>query len=90
MATKTETNTSKAMKALKAEYSAGVREFAESAELLAYVAELDTIIQEARDLKGFYKNRLAVIASQKSRAARKARVEKALQLLEAQEAEQDV
>lgn len=79
-------NTTKAFDALKAEYALGTREFADAAELVAYVAELDVIIQEARDIKAFYKSKLAVIATQKSRVARQARVEKALQLLAEQEA----
>ncbi|KJL31900.1 hypothetical protein [Microbacterium azadirachtae] len=79
-------NTTKALEALKAEYAFGEREFADGAELVAYVAELDVIVQEARDIKGFYKNKLAVISSQKSRAARQERIEKALALLEREEA----
>lgn len=80
------TNTDRAFEALKAEYAEGTREFADAAELTAYVAELDAIVQEARDIKAFYKKKLDVIASQKSRAAKQARIAEAMALLEAKEA----
>lgn len=79
-------NTTKALTALKAEYEAGQREFADHAALTAYIAALDVIIQEARDIRGLYKGKLAVIASQKSRQVRKERVARALALLAEQEA----
>lgn len=79
-------NTTKALNALKAEYERGAREFDGPEALTAYIAELDVIAQEARDIKALYKNKLAVIASQKSRQARKERVAKALAMLAQQEA----
>lgn len=67
--------TKTALAALKAEHAAGKREFADREALTAYLADLDAIVQEVRDLKSLYKAELAVEASRRSRAKRKAEVE---------------
>lgn len=66
-------NTTRAFDALKDEYAQGPREFEDNAALIAYINELEVIAQEARDIKAFYKAKLAVLATQRSRQARKAR-----------------
>lgn len=85
MATK-QTTLVKATDLVDAELTAGPKEFGDSAELAAYIAECDALMERARDVKRLYAKQLAVIASQKSRAARKERVDRALALLAAQEA----
>lgn len=84
MATKTPNhdNISTALDALAAELGTAV----EKVELEQYLARLDSVIAAARAIKKEHAKAAAVIASQKSRAARKARVEKALALLAEQEA----
>lgn len=80
------TNARKAFDALSTEYSVGERKNLSPAELEEFVRELDVVIQEARDIKGLYKKRLAVMASQRSREARKDRIDRALALLAKEEA----
>lgn len=87
MATQKKLNVQTATDAMEAEVQGG-HQALESAELVRYVAELDRLAALVKEVKGLYKKELAVLASQKSREARKERVARALALLEAQEAEQ--
>lgn len=84
--TKTADNAQAALAALRDEASQEPREFESDAELAAYVADLDTIVELVRSIKKGHAKRLAVLASKKSRAARKERVAKAMALLAQQEA----
>ncbi len=76
--------------AVRKELEAGPRTFEDTAELAEYVADCDRLIEVARQVKKQYAKQVAVMASQKSRAAKKERVARALALLEAQEAEASV
>ena len=75
-------NLSIARDALTAELGSPV----EKAELEAYLARLDEVIAQARAIKKEHARAAAVLASQKSRAARKERIAKALELLAEKEA----
>jgi hypothetical protein len=88
MSTKNTTTLVKAADLIHTEVEAGPREFETTEDLAAYVAECDRVIAEAREVKRLYAKKVAVIASQRSREARKARVAKALELLAEQEAAQ--
>lgn len=76
----------KATDLVDAELTAGPKEFADNAELSAYIAECDALMERAREVKKLYAKRLAVIASQKSREARKERIARGLALLAEAEA----
>lgn len=76
----------KAADLIDAELSAGPREFADTAELAAYIAECDALTERARQVKKQYARQLANLASQKSREARKERVARGLALLAEAEA----
>ncbi|MEV8262848.1 hypothetical protein [Microbacterium sp. NPDC077057] len=84
--TQTADNALAALAALRDEASREPQEFASDAELVAYVSDLDSIVELVRSIKKGHAKRLAVIASKKSRDARKERVAKALALLAEQEA----
>lgn len=76
-------NIANAEKALSAELEAGHQSHE---DLEGYLHELDAVIERARAVKALYKKEVAVLASKKSRAARKARIDRALKLLAEQEA----
>lgn len=78
-------NVQTALTALRAEFNDG-RQFQDNAELVGYVADLDSIIEHVRGIKKQHAKKLAVIATQKSREARKERVARALALLAEKEA----
>ena len=70
--------------ALMKDREAGQREMTDE-ELATYLTALDEVVAEARAIRELYKRRIANLASQKSRQARKERVARALALLEAEE-----
>lgn len=80
--TKPADNISIALEALAAELGTPVERDA----LTEYMERLDGIVQQVRAIKKEHAKAVAVLASQKSRAARKERMAKAMALLEAQEA----
>lgn len=65
-------NITAATKALDAELEAGHQE---QDDITAYLASLDELIERTRAIKQLYKKELAVEASRRSRAKRKAEVE---------------
>lgn len=77
-------NLSIAFDALAAELGTPV----EKADLEEYVNRLDGLVTKVKAIKAEHSKALAVIASQKSRAARKQRVAKALALLAETEAKE--
>lgn len=58
----------------------------EKADLEEYLTRLEGIVTKVRAIKKEHAKAAAVIASQKSRAARQARIKEAMALLEAKEA----
>jgi hypothetical protein len=76
-------NLTTALDALTAEVGQPV----EREELVAYLTRIDEVMSVVKAIRDDHKAARAVIASQKSRAARADRVNRALALLEAHEAE---
>lgn len=76
-------NLAAAIAALDAEVGAEVAK----EDLVAYVARCNEVIERVRAIKKVHSRQIAVIASQKSKAAKKERVARALALLEEQEAQ---
>lgn len=82
MAAKNTDNLTTAIEALTAEAGAPV----EKADLPAYLARIDAVIDAARAIKATHSKAVRTAQSQASRARKKERVEKALALLAEQEA----